>query len=546
MTAYQRYVMYVKKHEPRELPYALQLSKQHLGQYTMLKYQGCVNALRIEGKNITPLPECKNRNTQYLNLGQALQAETNRIELNIAQNGQRSISMQVFTYNIYWILAALLTFSYLVIQLIYAVCQHRKPIALACMFSLAAACFAWFAMHTHYWDFAHDTGGHMDYIDYLLEHRQLPEPSKGWVYYHPPLYYVIAASLKALSQMWGDQDLNLLRAFSLLCYLGFLYFGVRTIELLSKPRSRLFYLGVMLLFFWPAGYMMSIRIDNSALYYTFSTAGFYYLLRWVQAPASLRPLLISILFLGLSFLVRSNAWILTIVMFIVVTYLLWRDKDRRKILKSWWMAAALLSLLCAVAFNMGRNIEERMHANVERPLIVGNTIYVEHWEIYVGNHLRDYLGFDMDYFKYPFFTDKVSDQRKNFWVVLLKSAVTGEKYFDNQLLVRWLNILILPLICCVVLPMFFYRARDIRETFPYLLWVGGSVAATMYNRWSVPVWTSGDFRYIMPMLPAFTGILVYQLQHVQVPGHKYLTYAVCLLSVVFVVCGWILYMGQCF
>src|SRR5690606_9995878 len=56
------------------------------------------------------------------------------------------------------------------------------------------------------WDTrSHDVsgGGHFDYIEYVATKKALPLPDEGWVFYHPPVYYVIGAAVWKAAGMLG-------------------------------------------------------------------------------------------------------------------------------------------------------------------------------------------------------------------------------------------------------------------------------------------------------------------------------------------------------
>jgi 4-amino-4-deoxy-L-arabinose transferase-like glycosyltransferase len=40
-----------------------------------------------------------------------------------------------------------------------------------------------------------DAPAHLQYLDYLMENRSLPDPTEGWSSYHPPLFYLLTAAL---------------------------------------------------------------------------------------------------------------------------------------------------------------------------------------------------------------------------------------------------------------------------------------------------------------------------------------------------------------
>src|SRR5579884_3188557 len=69
---------------------------------------------------------------------------------------------------------------------------------------LPANClFLYWMLHTNVYYFEMDIRGHLKYIFYMSTHSAPPHPRSGWVFYHPPLYYLLMGKLKAFVDHLG-------------------------------------------------------------------------------------------------------------------------------------------------------------------------------------------------------------------------------------------------------------------------------------------------------------------------------------------------------
>ena len=57
---------------------------------------------------------------------------------------------------------------------------------------------------------SYDWVGHVEYIRYILQNLAVPPPTGGWQFYHPPLYYTLAALWGSLGWMMGKDPARLI------------------------------------------------------------------------------------------------------------------------------------------------------------------------------------------------------------------------------------------------------------------------------------------------------------------------------------------------
>jgi tetratricopeptide (TPR) repeat protein len=130
-----------------------------------------------------------------------------------------------------------------------------------------------------------DSKEHLNYINYIQQHRSVPLPTEGWEMYQPPLYYVIAAASLSLFHLSVDNEMSI----SVLRWLGALlgiaqfvlvFFSVR---LLLPVRAA--FIGLLLAAFLPMHLYMAHYVTNEMLAATLTTAAFYFCLRLLKSDA---------------------------------------------------------------------------------------------------------------------------------------------------------------------------------------------------------------------------------------------------------------------
>jgi hypothetical protein len=140
------------------------------------------------------------------------------------------------------------------------------PIAI--LFALATAVNFHYFSYTDYSDRAFDlliSTGHLDYIKMISEGFQLPNPTQGWEYHQPPLYYLCAAIVYSTFKYIGLLDpLIALQLFSLILFSYFFYYALLILKLLLSDRTLLILASILLLF-WPSGIIHSVRIGNDSV-----------------------------------------------------------------------------------------------------------------------------------------------------------------------------------------------------------------------------------------------------------------------------------------
>lgn len=367
----------------------------------------------------------------------------------------------------------------------------------------------------------HDGDGHIAYIEYILRHRSLPGPYDGWVFYHPPLYYVLAALWWRAIEFFGvTSHYTILRALQLqamLYELGFVAFGILTIDLWIRhlppssfgrrlvSRSALRALCVALLCFWPSAVVHSARIANDDPLYLCFGAAFYFVSRWWLSGRD-GDLNWAAAWAALGMVTKTNALLLFVVLACLFAVKLVSDPQRR--LAAYARRALLPSVLFLVSSGLalGRALLDTLGGR-RGNLLVGNADRLPA-SLLVANGAANYLWFDLKSFVTQPFVDFGRDDsgREFFWNYALKTSLFGQFDFPSvplSNLAVWMSFLLLVIVGCFLLGMAATPRGGWLEDLPATGTVAALVLGLAALRVSKPALSSNDFRYILPILAPF-------------------------------------------
>ena len=156
-----------------------------------------------------------------------------------------------------------------------------------------------------------DSKEHLNYINYIQQHRSLPLPTEGWEMYQPPLYYLIAAASLSLFHLSVDDQISIY----VLRWLG-AFFGIAgfvlvflSLRLLLPIRAAL--IGVLVAAFLPMHLYMAHYVTNEMLAATLTTAALYLGLRLLMTDAPRTLQFVSLgLALGAAMLAKATGILL--------------------------------------------------------------------------------------------------------------------------------------------------------------------------------------------------------------------------------------------
>jgi hypothetical protein len=142
----------------------------------------------------------------------------------------------------------------------------------------------------------------------------------------------------------------------------------------------------------------------------------------------------------------------------------------------------------------------------------------------VSNKIFNYVVFDInDYLSVPF-TNIYNDYggRQFFWNFLLKTSLFGEfGYYNSHIesVAIMMSALFLFLILFFLISIFKIGRQGMFNALPLIFYFITSLGALIYVRFQNPFACSGDFRYILPIVPIFAIAVGFQIQYIK---NKYL------------------------
>jgi hypothetical protein len=376
----------------------------------------------------------------------------------------------------------------------------------------------------------HDVGGHLQYIEYLVNNHSIPAIHYGWQTYQPPLYYLVAAFFYKLLNLAGitqtDQIWRSVQFLSLLMYMGFLGVTLQIVKnVISKlpnrlnpddpdsksptvflapgdPRLSIGYLIFTLITFWPSGIIHSARIGNDVLFYLFYALGLAYLIKWWDDNSN-RSVYSSFLFITLAFITKADALVLYLVFGTVYLIKFFKDAGKQKYL----VKTAILGGIFIVGFGItfGRMVALRLNNGSNDHFVVANASSLQ--GVAVGNTPKNYLSFDLLSFVTEPYVNPFEDKggRQYFWNYLFKTGLIGEFWYNNPihciltilLSVSFLLMLLYTIVSLIVFHSYLKGQLVLALNAIFLL-----IAAIAF-RISIPAACSNDFRYILPIVISF-------------------------------------------
>jgi hypothetical protein len=364
----------------------------------------------------------------------------------------------------------------------------------------------------------HDVGGHLEYIDYLVAHHALPSPNAGFLFYHPPLYYLLAALQSAALTAAGVGRAGVLEGLQLqsMAYeLGFAAFAAATARLwLDRLPAGAFGKGLTsrrglnalvaaLMLLWPSSVVHAVRIGNDDLAYLFFGAGLYFASRWWLSGRD-RDLGWAAVAAGLGVVTKTNdLLVFAVVAVAFVGRLGFVERQRR--LAAYVRRGALVAglMVASSAIALGTALRD-FAAGVRPHLLIANADMTPA-QLAVGNDAKNYLWLDLRGFVWNPFTSAWDDAlgRQWFWHYVLKTSLFGEFSFGGAWcrgLAVAASVLLVDVVAVLVAGVVMRRARDWVDTLPLDLAVGLCVVSLVLLRMSLPRACTGDFRYILPVV----------------------------------------------
>jgi hypothetical protein len=344
---------------------------------------------------------------------------------------------------------------------------------------------------------------HFLYANDIALHGELPPVTACVACSHPPLYPLLGAAAIQVARWTGLASPPCsLQALSLFFSLGFVLFGVRTLQCFTADRVAQ-RLGAALLAFWPTSVTQSIRVHDDVPLACFGAGVLFFLVRW-QKNDRAADLGWAILLTGLAVFTKANAYAWVLLLLALVTARMARDKLARPRIRQAGLAwgVSVASIFLATQLRASKAGATACH----RAIGIICNITSEH---FVGNTWRNYLTFDLRFFLgQPYLLDDPRDPAHDYFLnTLLKSsllnAVPLGPEFDDRLsagLATILSYLLLGLLVYLLLglltPMLWRQPGHGVLLLACLFMLGPLIAL----RIKVPLSMHADFRYVFPLL----------------------------------------------
>ena len=176
-------------------------------------------------------------------------------------------------------------------------------------------------------------GGHFGYIGYIFKNNHLPvgSPKDFWCFFNPPLFYVISAIFIKIQNNFGielDYCIENLQILSLTYTLIFDIYVYKILKQLKIEKS----LPILLLFvvLSPALVIMSGSLNNDILSITLSTMALFYSIKWFNTDKLLDLIKVA-LCISLAIATKVSSALIAIV--IAILFLIRFIKNRKEFKK---------------------------------------------------------------------------------------------------------------------------------------------------------------------------------------------------------------------
>jgi hypothetical protein len=430
---------------------------------------------------------------------------------------------------------------------------------------------------TPYFVRGHDTLGHIEYIEYILNNLSIPKSDQGWQFYHPPLYYILSAAICKVMGLGAilpkTYIYTSLQVFSLITSFCFTLVSViilkqlnQTMNFISTKKSLnshhkttiklesafkkdvTMFMIVILFVFWPSNIIHSVRIGNDSLLYLLYSLGLLFLLYWDRTEKDI-SFYLSALFGWLALITKLTGLIVLCLLGASLLYRLSSSEHKFSYVKKLFLFCILC--LLGISINYRSKIVEVFSGEV-RCAIVGNTKGLSSG-LFVGNTIMNYINFDYKTFVDKPFADPWGDDcgRQLFLNYLFKTSLFGEFRFlgkYSSILGSIVSFISLLLFFWVAVGIFIGDKYLIKNNFIIIFNLLMLFFAILFLRISVPASCSCDFRYIMPALISIcflVGASFMQYRRRQLVVLEFLGYGIvglfALFSIVFFIDVFIAY-----
>ena len=435
--------------------------------------------------------------------------------------------------------------------------------------------------------------GHVNYIQHIVDTGSLPPPH-GWSYYHPPLYYTLAAGVYSAAKVFGITDpFKPLQMLALVFWWIFLAYSLRLLAQFTM-NPWIYRAAAALLLFWPAGSLAAIRLGNDALLYPLFMIALFYGHRWFVGE-KWRDLLIASIVCGIGFFAKVSIFPLAGIFGGLILWRLYKKYTTLSLRQALTAIAVIagcffLSAIDKWHYELKIDYHPKWYMAPFSNLSLGTM--ADDW--YTDNKVLDFIvpnpkaWFDGMYVK-PWWDDKAG--RANLWNFLGKTAMYSEldeayavrrDSFREQYLAPVMNVVLIFLFVlgCYGLPLFWRRRSISRAPLDAGLSAGGAPGKVPAERGRLGKWlacaraesqksdfrlvlavavffllllvatrifhptpSQGDFRYLIPLLPVIAAAVAGGIMRLAERGWRRCFVAANVLVGCFVLASLLFYLG---
>ncbi|MCL2259770.1 MAG: glycosyltransferase family 39 protein [Fibromonadales bacterium] len=337
---------------------------------------------------------------------------------------------------------------------------------------------------------------HLEHIQIVANEKRLPEINECWECHQPPLYYIMFATIKNVTDLYNSaltsrffQQVHLLFSFASIIL------GVALIINLFG-NNRLAYLAALISVLWPGLVIAGPRINNDIFFYFGALFCMFFAQRYWLLHRNSDVLLASI-GASIALAAKTTGYVVLAVWIIVYALSVIRSL---KISSLRTLFASILIIALFAGFSNHRTIIKLFEGRGVALLETSNV----HSGLRVENKVGNYIYFDIeDYLLVPYtsaWTDKGG--RQYFWNYLLKSSLYlhGETKFETlpvgRIIATGLNVCVLLIFVLALWGVIHVKIKEL----PALLFLLFLLAALICFRISYPNACNNEFRYIAPMI----------------------------------------------
>lgn len=340
-----------------------------------------------------------------------------------------------------------------------------------------------------------DLHGHIDYILYVLKDWSIPPIHGGWQFYHPPLYYFLAAVVTKTGLLLFDSQylgLRIAQYFStvLSCIEVYVLYLISRLLFPALKDRIMRAMWFLLAATVPSLIYIGAQLNNDVLLHFLIIVDLYLLLRFWRA-ASMRKWMLIVIIAACAILTKSNGILLLPALLATVFFHPKMHRRQKIVAISTAFFIVLILTYWLQVIRLNEDPDLRMVGNINalnKNLMVPNApvLYT------VFNPLR--------IVDEPFVENWSGGEERGYFLEhYFRSVLFGEEWLrEHMLLARVLTVSMLCILLCACLVIFVPRMIDWKVAAPLLFVSASLFAGHIVFRWHYPFASSQHARYTIP------------------------------------------------